>query len=75
MLEPLFSFMIRVRVPSGVAPVPQWQRMHTLADAYASGTLKLTTRQTFQLHGVPKSDLPTLWRSAEAQYSGRAAAT
>jgi sulfite reductase (NADPH) hemoprotein beta-component len=60
-LEPLFSFMIRVRVPGGVATAPQWQRMDALADAYGNGTLKLTTRQTFQLHGVLKRDLrPTI---------------
>ena len=60
-LEPLFSFMIRVRVPGGVATAAQWQRMDALADAYGNGTLKLTTRQTFQLHGVLKRDLrPTI---------------
>ena len=60
-LEPLFSFMIRVRVPGGVATAAQWQRLDALADAYGNGTLKLTTRQTFQLHGVLKRDLrPTI---------------
>jgi sulfite reductase (NADPH) hemoprotein beta-component len=57
-LEPLFSFMIRVRVPGGVASAPQWQCMDALSDAYGNGTLKLTTRQTFQLHGVLKRNLP-----------------
>ncbi|MCC3155688.1 NADPH-dependent assimilatory sulfite reductase hemoprotein subunit [Hymenobacter sp. 15J16-1T3B] len=57
-LEPLYSFMIRVRVPGGVASPAQWQRMDDLANEYANGTLKLTTRQTFQLHGVLKRDLP-----------------
>ena len=56
-LEPLYSFMIRVRVPGGVATPDQWQRMDALSDAYGSGALKLTTRQTFQLHGVLKRDL------------------
>ena len=56
-LEPLYSFMIRVRVPGGVATPAQWQRMDALSDAYGSGALKLTTRQTFQLHGVLKRDL------------------
>ncbi|UOQ55009.1 assimilatory sulfite reductase (NADPH) hemoprotein subunit [Hymenobacter cellulosivorans] len=56
-LEPLYSFMIRVRVPGGVASADQWQRMDALSDAYANGTIKLTTRQTFQLHGVLKRDL------------------
>jgi sulfite reductase (NADPH) hemoprotein beta-component len=57
-LEPLYSFMIRVRVPGGVASPEQWRRLDELADEYANGTLKLTTRQTFQLHGVLKRDLP-----------------
>ncbi|GAA3931605.1 NADPH-dependent assimilatory sulfite reductase hemoprotein subunit [Hymenobacter algoricola] len=56
-LEPLYSFMIRVRVPGGVATATQWQQMDALSDEYANSTLKLTTRQTFQLHGVLKRDL------------------
>lgn len=57
-LEPLFSFMIRVRVPGGVCSARQWQRMNALSDNYGNGTMKLTTRQTFQLHGVLKRNLP-----------------
>ncbi len=53
-LEPLYSFMIRVRVPGGVATPRQWLRMDELADRFGNGTLKLTTRQAFQLHGVSK---------------------
>ncbi len=56
-LEPLFSLMIRVRVPGGVAPAAQWRRMDELADRFGNGTLKLTTRQAFQLHGIAKTDL------------------
>ncbi|WP_046245070.1 NADPH-dependent assimilatory sulfite reductase hemoprotein subunit [Hymenobacter terrenus] len=56
-LEPLYSFMIRVRVPGGTATPAQWQRMDDLADEYGNGTIKLTTRQAFQLHGVLKRDL------------------
>jgi sulfite reductase (NADPH) hemoprotein beta-component len=56
-LEPLYSLMIRVRLPGGVASAAQWERMDTLADEYANGTLKLTTRQAFQLHGVLKRNL------------------
>ncbi|WP_201986010.1 NADPH-dependent assimilatory sulfite reductase hemoprotein subunit [Hymenobacter rubidus] len=56
-LEPLFSFMIRVRVPGGAATPAQWQRMDELSDTYGNGTIKLTTRQAFQLHGVLKRDL------------------
>ena len=56
-LKPLYSFMIRVRVPGGVATPAQWQRLDALADAHANSTLKLTTRHTFHLHGVLRRDL------------------
>jgi sulfite reductase (NADPH) hemoprotein beta-component len=56
-LEPLYSLMIRVRVPGGIATSAQWERMDELADQYGNGTLKLTTRQAFQLHGVLKRNL------------------
>ena len=56
-LEKAFSFMIRVRVPGGVCTPGQWLEMDRLANQYANGTLKLTTRQAFQFHGVIKSVL------------------
>ena len=56
-LEPLYSMMIRIRVPAGVATPTQWLRMDELVDRYGNGTLKLTTRQAFQLHGIRKRDL------------------
>ena len=60
-LEPAFSFLIRVRLPGGVSTSNQWLQMDRLADTHANGTLKLTTRQAFQLHGVIKKNLkPTI---------------
>lgn len=56
-LEPLYSFMIRVRVPGGVVTPKQWLRLDELSETYGSGTLKLTTRQAIQLHGILKKDL------------------
>ncbi|WP_167619813.1 assimilatory sulfite reductase (NADPH) hemoprotein subunit [Maribellus sediminis] len=56
-LEPAYSFLIRLRMPGGKFTPAQWLKMDTLSDKYANGTLKLTTRQTFQLHGVLKKDL------------------
>ncbi len=53
-LEPAYQFMLRVRLPGGVATPEQWLVMDELADKYANGTLKLTTRMTFQLHGILK---------------------
>ncbi len=58
-LDKAYSFMVRVRVPGGVATPAQWLQMDRLADRYANGTLKLTTRQAFQLHGVLKANLKT----------------
>ncbi len=58
-LEPAHSFMIRVRVPGGIATPAQWLEMDSLARRYANNTLRLTTRQAFQFHGVVKQDLKT----------------
>jgi len=56
-LEPAYSFLIRLRMPGGKFSAEQWLKMDALSEKYANGTLKLTTRQTFQLHGVLKNDL------------------
>ncbi|MFC7322617.1 assimilatory sulfite reductase (NADPH) hemoprotein subunit [Halobacillus campisalis] len=56
-LEPNYQFMIRVRLAGGVATPDQWLKMDELANTYGNETLKLTTRQTFQLHGVLKWDM------------------
>lgn len=53
-LEPAYQFMIRVRAPGGVATPEQWLAMDKLANTYGNETLKLTTRQAFQLHGILK---------------------
>jgi sulfite reductase (NADPH) hemoprotein beta-component len=56
-LEAAYSFMARVRLPGGVCSPSQWLKLDALARAYASEALRLTTRQTFQLHRVMKQDL------------------
>jgi len=56
-LEPAYSFMIRVRVAGGVCTSQQWLDMDEIASTYANGTIKLTTRQAFQFHGVIKTNL------------------
>lgn len=53
-LEPAYQFMLRVRLPGGVATPEQWLVMDDLSEKYGNGTLKLTTRQTFQIHGILK---------------------
>ncbi|MEM8815599.1 MAG: NADPH-dependent assimilatory sulfite reductase hemoprotein subunit [Pseudomonadota bacterium] len=56
-LEPAYSFMIRARVPAGVCTPEQWLNMDRVANLHANGTIRLTTRQAFQLHGVIKRNL------------------
>jgi len=56
-LEPAYSFMIRARIPGGVCTTEQWLSMDEIATKRANGTIRLTTRQAFQLHGVIKGDL------------------
>jgi sulfite reductase (NADPH) hemoprotein beta-component len=53
-LEPAYQFMLRVRLPGGVATPAQWLTLDDLSEKYGNGTLKLTTRQTFQVHGILK---------------------
>ncbi|PFH51053.1 hypothetical protein AMATHDRAFT_47443 [Amanita thiersii Skay4041] len=56
-VEPAYSFMIRVRMPGGVCKSDQWLKMDQIADEHGNGTFKITTRQTFQFHGVIKRHL------------------
>jgi len=65
-MEKAFSFMIRVRVPGGVCAPRQWLTMDHIAHTYGNGTMRLTTRQTFQLHGIIKSNLKATMREIDA---------
>ncbi|MFA5950584.1 MAG: NADPH-dependent assimilatory sulfite reductase hemoprotein subunit [Hyphomicrobium sp.] len=56
-LEKAFSFMIRLRLPGGVVSPEQWIKLDDIAGTYANGTLRITTRATFQYHGIIKSNL------------------
>lgn len=56
-LEPAYSFMIRCRLPGGVATPTQWLQMDAISSSHGNETMKLTTRQTFQFHGVIKRKL------------------
>lgn len=56
-LEPHFQFMVRVRLPGGVCTPAQWLALDAAARETANGQLRLTTRQTFQFHGVFKPSL------------------
>jgi len=56
-MEKAFAFMIRVRISGGVLSPQQWLALDRIARDYGNGTLRLTTRQTVQLHGIIKSNL------------------
>ncbi|RAL63983.1 hypothetical protein DID88_003171 [Monilinia fructigena] len=56
-LEPAYSFMIRCRLPGGVSTPKQWVQMDDVSNEFGNQTMKLTTRQTFQFHGVIKTKL------------------
>lgn len=60
-LDKLFSFMVRLRIPGGLLQPEQWVAAHHIAGKHATGIIKITTRQTIQLHGILKHQIkPTL---------------
>jgi sulfite reductase (NADPH) hemoprotein beta-component len=60
-LEPAFTFMVRLRLPGGVATPEQWLKVDELAQKHGGNMIRLTTRQTFQFHWVVKEDVrPTI---------------
>jgi len=65
-MEKAFAFMIRVRIPGGVLTPRQWLALDEVARDYGNGTMRLTTRQTVQLHGVIKSNLKTTLKKIDA---------
>lgn len=65
-LEKAYSFMIRLRIPGGVVTPAQWLVLDDIARTYANGTLRATTRQTFQYHGVIKSNLKRAMRAIDS---------
>jgi sulfite reductase (ferredoxin) len=56
-LEKAYQFMVRSRIPGGALTAEQYIVQDALASRFANGTLRITTRQGFQLHGVLKGNL------------------
>ena len=65
-MEKAFSFMIRVRMPGGVVTPAQWLALDHIARTYGNDTMRLTTRQTVQLHGIIKPNLKAMMREIDA---------
>lgn len=55
--------MIRVRLPGGVVTPRQWLAIDSISDEHGNSTFKITTRQTFQFHGIVKSHLKPAMQS------------
>ncbi len=57
-LEPLHNVMLRARLPGGVITPAQWLAIDAFAAEHTMyGSIRLTTRQTFQFHGVLKPNI------------------
>lgn len=52
-----YMFMIRLKLPGGKLTADQYLVLDDLCDRYANGTLRITTRQSIQFHGILKSNL------------------
>jgi sulfite reductase (NADPH) hemoprotein beta-component len=65
-MEKAFAFMIRVRIPGGVLSAEQWLALDKVAREFGNRTMRLTTRQTVQLHGVIKSNVKSTIRAIDA---------
>jgi sulfite reductase (NADPH) hemoprotein beta-component len=65
-MEKAFAFMLRVRIPGGVCTPAQWRALSGIARDYGNASLRLTTRQTVQLHGVIKSNLKSTLQAIDA---------
>src|SRR5919197_6354532 len=55
--DKVWQFMVRVRIPGGRLTADQYLALDDLADQYANGSLRVTTRQSIQFHGVVQSGL------------------
>lgn len=66
-LDRLYTFMIRLRLPGGAISAKKWIAANAIANDNSTGVIKITTRQTIQLHGLVKSKIkPTISAFNEA---------
>ncbi len=66
-LDRLYTFMIRLRLPGGFITPQKWIAAHHIAGENSTGVIKITTRQTIQLHGLLKSNIrPTIKAFSQA---------
>jgi sulfite reductase (ferredoxin) len=63
-----YIFMIRVVVPGGRLTPAQWLGLDEIASSQSDGTIRLTTRQAVQFHGVLKGSLRHLASALDEQF-------
>ena len=67
-LDRLYSYMIRLRLPGGFLTPEKWVAVHDIAGENSTGVIKITSRQTIQLHGIIKSNIkPTIKAFSKAK--------
>ncbi len=59
-LDKEYEFMVRVKCPGGRMSAAQYLALDVLSEKYANGTLRITTRETFQFHCVKKTSMKPL---------------
>jgi len=67
-LEWLYSYMIRLRLPGGFLTSEQWVGLNNISEDHSTGVIKITTRQTIQLHGILKSHVKPTIQSFNLQH-------
>src|SRR5262249_25543646 len=72
--EKAYQFMVRVRIVGGRLTADQYLACDHLARTIGNGTLRITTRQEFQLHGVLKDDLKSTIRAINESHLSTLAA-
>jgi sulfite reductase (ferredoxin) len=58
-----YQMMVRTRIPGGKLTAEQYLAHDRLARTIGDGTLRITTRQEFQMHGIPKGDMKEVIRT------------
>jgi len=67
-LDRAWSFMVRTKFPGGRLTAEQYLVADELTSRYANNTLRITTRQDFQFHGVGKANLKPLIRNLNERW-------
>lgn len=67
-LDRAWQFMVRTKFPGGRLTAEQYLLADDLAGEYANGTLRITTRQCFQFHGIGKANLKPLIKALNQRW-------